>query len=409
MARRTVHPWLLFASAGVLACSTAKDPSGGTDLGRPDHSSADSPRDTPSGGHLDAGGNGPTPPGPIVSDEPIVGLPTRDDDPTDGGTPACASAATTGELQQLALAFAFDVSGSMGQGDEPYHDRQLKWEPIVQASKAFFGSTEVARVSASLVFFPAEDAKCEVASYEQPDVELTTLPAAAFGDAIDAVTPESEDDWRGGTPTLAVVRATIDYVQSLRDAGSTARHAIVLVTDGTPAGCAADDRIDGVAELVASVSDEIPIYVIGVANPVTEEEPDPPDNVSNLHQIAVSGGTESAYLVDTGNPEQTVNAFNQAIARIRSQGLSCEVEIPPPPSGKTFDKEAINVSLTTGGIKTELGYSVDCSDTDAWRFDDPETPTQIVLCDDACGLTKSAADAALQVEFGCERRSADVR
>jgi hypothetical protein len=243
----------------------------------------------------------------------------------------------------------------------------------------------------------------------QPDVELTTLPSAAFSEAIDDVTPESEDDWRGGTPTLAVVRATIDYVQALREGGSTARHAIVLVTDGTPQDCDEDDSVEAVAEIVASVSDEIPVYVIGVANPATEEEPDPPDNVSNLNQIAVSGGTGNAILVDTGNPARTVDTFNEAIAKIRSQGLSCEVDIPQPPSGKTFDKEAVNVSLTTDDTKTELGYSPDCSDAGAWRFDVPDAPEKIVLCEDTCELTKAAAGPSLQVEFGCERRNASVR
>lgn len=405
MRTRTVNLWLLLVGITSMACSSAQE-SANNQGSAPAVPSTDEGRVT-SEAQGSASAHSPT---PSATEDPFDVLPDNAPAPTDGGSPACASATAAGELQQLALAFAFDVSGSMGKGDKPYHDKQLKWDPVVEASKGFFASTDIARVSASLVFFPAEDDGCDEETYTEPSVELTTLPSAAFGEAIDDVTPESEDDWRGGTPTLAVVQATINYVRSLREAGSKARHAIVLVTDGTPQDCEEEaDRIEAVAEVVASVSTEIPVYVIGVANPITEEEPEPPDNVSNLHQIAQSGGTTSAFLVDTGNPAQTVTSFNEAIAKIRSQGLSCEIDIPAAPSGKTFDKEAVNVSLTTSTIETALGYSADCSDTGAWRFDDPETPAKIVLCEDTCELTKSAADPSLQVEFGCERRSAAVR
>lgn len=405
MSIRSINLWLLLAALDFTACSSARAPGSGS--GADPNASAGNEATSTENELPSATTPTPTPPAP--SDDPII-LPGEETSEGDAGGTTCASATAAGELQQLALAFAFDVSGSMGKGDKPFHDKALKWDPIVQASKAFFSSTDVARVSASLVFFPAEDDRCDAETYASPNVELTTLPAAAFGEAIDEETPESEDDWRGGTPTLAVVRATIDYVQSLREAGSTARHAIVLVTDGTPQDCSEEeDRVEAVAEVVASVSDEIPVYVIGVANPVTEEEPEPPDNVTSLHQIAASGGTQTAILVDTGDPTQTVSTFNEAIAKIRSQGLSCELAIPPAPSGKTFDKEAVNVSVTANATKTELGYSPDCSEPGAWRFDVEEAPEKIVLCEETCDLTKSAADASLQVEFGCERRSASVR
>lgn len=353
----------------------------------------------------------PTSAAPSASEGAIGPLPTSIASP-DGGTASCASTTAAGELQQLALAFAFDVSGSMGKGDEPYHDKSLKWDPIVAASKAFFDSDDVARVSASLVFFPTEDEddRCEAESYAVPDVPLTLLPSSEFSDAIDAIAPQSEDDWRGGTPTLAVVQATIDYVRSLRDGGSNARHAIVLVTDGTPQGCDDDeDSVDAVASAVAEANVDIPTYVIGVANPVTDEEPNPPDNVSSLNQIAQSGGTDTAFLIDTGDPTVTIARFSEIIQSIRSRGLSCEVAIPPAPSGMTFDPNKVNVSVTIDSATQALGYSADCLDPLTWRFDDAEAPTQIVLCDDTCALTKSAAEPKVQVEFGCERRAGSVR
>lgn len=358
----------------------------------------------------DAGQGGQTPPvtPPISETEEVLApLPGNETGEADGGAQSCASTSANGELQELALAFAFDVSGSMGIGDFPYHNKELKWDPVVAATKAFFESPDVARVSASMVFFPTaeEDNRCDTEEYATPDIPLQALPSMEFSDALDDLYPD-----RGGTPTLAVVQATIRYVDSLIEAGSTAKHAIVLVTDGTPAGCTEEfDSVDLVADAVAEVSDRIPVYVIGIANPPTDEEPNPPDNVSGLHQIAQAGSAADAFLIDTGNPTQTVADFNVAIQTIRESGISCELAIPDAPSGQTFDKEKVNVSLTADTEVSELIYSEDCSEDDAWRYDDAEQPSRIVLCEQTCEVIKSHADAALRVEFGCERRVSSVK
>src|SRR5690349_19260576 len=41
----------------------------------------------------------------------------------DGAANACATIGATASLEPLHLVFAFDVSGSMGKGDEPWHDK----------------------------------------------------------------------------------------------------------------------------------------------------------------------------------------------------------------------------------------------------------------------------------------------
>ena len=159
-----------------------------------------------------------------------------------------ASAETS--LEPVHLAFAFDVSGSMGKLDKPYHDPKLKWEPVVAATKGFFTDPASANMFASLVFFPIdedEDLRCSPDSYLKPDVPFTPLPSDAFGSAIDAVAPKSSDDWRGGTPTLAVTKATIQFVQAAQKSDPGAKYSIVLVTDGYPQGCSdADDKIETV-------------------------------------------------------------------------------------------------------------------------------------------------------------------
>lgn len=404
--RAIVSSWLL--SLVFAGCSAVKaDEESGN--------SASSDEPTPSQPSSEAETNDddvvPQTPPPAVSDtddviDPLEPLPGQDDEGSDAGEQACASAASDAELQELALAFAFDVSGSMGEGDLPYHVKELKWDPVVAATKAFMESPDVVRVSASMVFFPKQDEnRCDAELYAEPEVPLQTLPSAAFGEAIDEIYPD-----RGGTPTMAVLQATIEHVEGLIAAGSTAKHAIVLITDGMPQGCTEEvDSVDAVAEAVAAVSERLPVYVIGIANPPTEEEPNPPDNVTSLHQIAQAGGTGDAFLIDTGDSTQTVRDFDAAIQTIRSNGTSCELAIPAPPAGKSFDKDKVNVSLTADGEPKELGYSEDCAAEDAWHYDDPAAPKSIVLCEQTCDVVKTYADAALRVEFGCERRVASVK
>jgi hypothetical protein len=144
--------------------------------------------------------------------------------------------------------------------------------------------------------------------------------------------------------------------------------------------------------------------VIGVQNPVTDEEPDPPDVVSNLDLIAEAGGTESATLIDTGNPGETATAIELAIGEIRAQALSCDVTIPAPPPEQAFDRNRVNVSVTLEATRAPLAYSEACSDRSGWHYDDPVTPTLVRLCPEICEAVQLATSVNIAVEFGCATR-----
>jgi hypothetical protein len=356
--------------------------------------------DNPAGGTGAAGGSGLFAPGGGTGGTggPIDWGDAGDDE-------ACATAAISTELQPVHLAFAFDVSGSMGKGDEPWHDKALKWDPVVLATRTFFEDPSSDGLSASLTFFPddgGDDERCVEDAYEEPDVAMTALPSAAFGEAIDAIEPESEDDWRGGTPTVFVTRGTASFIESYRQ-DHEGRYAIVLVTDGYPQGC--DDEDDTIEAVVSVIEDAretgIATYVIGVANPPVD---DAPDTVSDLHALAAAGGTEQAYLIDTGDPEATASAFTQAIAAIRDTAIACELAIPDPPNGKTFDKERVAVHFTLGsGAQQSLPYDASCSGGAGWHYDEPASPSTIVLCASTCEAVQGDTQAAFEVEFACEK------
>lgn len=316
----------------------------------------------------------------------------------DGTPQECSADLADTMLQPVFMGFAFDVSGSMGKLDEPWHDPSLKWEPVVAATKAFFSDASSVGFQASLAFFPAEDDRCDAESYAPPDVPMTPLPSRVFAEAIDDVTPEDEDDWRGGTPTLAVTRATLEQLETSLAENPGAKHVFVLVSDGYPQGCDdEEDDIQATVDEVAAVRDHIPTFVIGVQNP-----PGGPDAVSNLQAVAEAGGSGEAFMVETGSSDATAAAFKAAIEAIRASVTSCTLVIPEPPNGAVFEPDKVNVTFAG----TALGYDPACEVAGSWRYDDADAPSSIELCADTCLEVQASATQDLVLEFGCETRPA---
>lgn len=377
------------AALGGTACGTDTSSSDGVTSQTTTASTSTGLVNTATTGSLGLGGSGPL--------SGTSGLGIGGFGPGAAGAGTCATETSTTDLEPVYLAFGFDRSGSMGKGDEDWHDQSLKWDPIAAATSAFFADPASAGLSAALKFFPdsdEEDERCDPDRYANPEIPMTPLPSSDFAPALAAV---PEEDWIGGTPTLAVMSGLVTFVEEQRTS-RPGRYAIVLVTDGYPQDCD-DSSIESVAELAASVVDSIPTYVIGVANPPFE---DAPDNVTNLAAIAEAGGTGQAFLIDTGNPTQTSQDFRSAIDEIRGAAISCDVAIPEPPTGRVFDKEAVAVTYSVdNGSPNALVYDPGCGGL-AWHYDDPETPARIVLCPDACQTVQAEAAATLAVNFACE-------
>jgi len=347
---------------------------------------------TGAGGSSSAAGNASaaSPAGPDLA---LGGTATTTPVGVDGGA-ACVATESAATLEPIYLAFAFDVSGSMGDDDSAYgddHKRALKWDPVVSATGSFFGDPSSSGIHASLTFFPIDagkDERCDPGSYAKPDVELTELPSAAFAAALGKAQPD-----RGGTPTLAVVSGVISSMQDILAQHPNAKHALVLVSDGEPQSCK-DNDISSIEAAVAKVKEQLPTYVIGVANPSGD------DNVKALDRIALAGGTEHAFIVATGDPAATKTAFAKAVDSIRQTSVSCSVPLPTPPDGQELDPSKVNVSYTAGQ-KMLLIYDPDCARSDGWRYDDASNPSSVELCPPSCDSVEQAKSATLSVEFGC--------
>jgi uncharacterized protein YchJ len=118
--------------------------------------------------------------------------------------------------------------------------------------------------------------------------------------------------------------------------------------------------------------------------------------------VAEAGGTGVAYLIDSGDPTKTTSAFKGTIDAIRSAAVSCRLEIPEAPQGQTFDKQKVSVHYLSGSDESALSYDADRKGSDAWHYDDPNQPRELVLCPETCKAREDDERAELVVDFECE-------
>ncbi|HSC87933.1 MAG TPA: vWA domain-containing protein [Polyangiaceae bacterium] len=426
---RLLVPSVLFASVSVSlgACGSEPQIDGGSDAG----DKADAGGGT---ADLDVGTDND-----LGDADADTGNDTGPDVGGGNNGPVCEQASSEAELQPIFLAFAFDVSGSMGQKDKPrwWHDKTKKWDPVVASTSAFFEDADSSGVSASMVFFPAGASLCSASSYAAPEVTMRELPSTSFRTALDGYI--EDDAWRGNTPTRYALEGARTYIEGVKTGNGSleAKYAVVLVTDGEPAGCTNNTVSDARTVAQQLLTAGFPVYVIGILNPTDKpaaSDPlptewgagapwdhwgcnqdgtsnangdypcNPPNALNGLNDIASFGGTNAAVLIDTNDTEQAKKDFKTAIDSIRSAQLSCNVGIPPNPQGGSFDKDRINVSVSVDGTKTDFAYDPECTDLGSWHYDDAADPQEIILCDTTCADVQSTPGAQLNVDFLCQDR-----
>jgi hypothetical protein len=182
------------------------------------------------------------------------------------------------------------------------------------------------------------------------------------------------------TPTTATINAAVAYLKTV---GDRANKAILLATDGLP-NCAAgrdwatDDMTGATQAAAAAKKAGFPVYVVGIG-----------PSVSNLNNLAVSGGTSSYY------PATSTTALNTALRTIaKVVTMTCRIQantLPP-------DKDQVTVYVDQSLVPQD--------DTNGWAFD-PTDPTYsiIVLTGDYCQQVLAGATAEVQINFGCSDAS----
>jgi hypothetical protein len=320
-----------------------------------------------------------------------------------GGTPSsldagtCESVSHRGESVEADLFIMMDQSGSMKDDVTG----GVKWDLLTTAVTAFVNDPASSGIGVGIGYFPVPpsdtDYSCDASDYAKPDVAIATLPgnATALASSMTSHAPG------GHTPSVPAITGAIEYAKAWAIAHPANRTVVVFATDGDPNGCSSTVD-DAAAAAAAGLADtpSVATYVIGVGK-----------SISKLDEIAMSGGTTKAFIVDTtaDTEKQFLDAMNQIRA---STVVPCQYAIPSADAG-TVDFGKVNVVVTpTGGAPSQI-LQVDGSDhcdatSGGWYYDDPSHPSRIETCDATCTAIQSDPGVHVDVELGCQTKKAII-
>jgi hypothetical protein len=375
---------------------------------------------TDGGNSLTDGGNSLTDGGSSLSDS---GGPLAD-----GG---CVGTKSTGQRQPLDMYIMLDQSGSMM---EPAGSSGTKWSAVTHALSAFLEQTGMDGISVGLQLFGLRDPgglcatsygntcrsdsdcgscgpcrrpngesrmfctagysqeSCDPTVYATPMVEIGDIATVktTIGNALQSLPAETY------TPTSAALQGAIDHAKEWATSHPRDVVIAVLATDGEPTECDVDlQHIQAVAAAGAGGSPKVLTFVIGVG-----------DSLPNLNGIAAAGGSSSALLVDTSGDVSA--EFLAALNKIRGETVGCAYLIPPAPSGQQLDYAQVNVQFAasagaTAASLVQVQSAATCGTlANAWRYDDPMNPKQIILCPETCKAVEAAPTSTVDVVLGCQ-------
>jgi hypothetical protein len=314
---------------------------------------------------------------------------------------ACASSSRQSSKAVVALLFMVDVSGSMYcTVPEPNPDQPCtghvsdpdqgapswRWNELAPAMKDFFSSSASTGMWAGIDFFSG-DISCDADEYEDLEADIAELPGAAMSinAAIDRQDPS------GQTPTVPSLTGAVAHARVWEAAHPDHAVVIVYATDGYPMGCGNGNNIGNAAQVAedAFAEDGIRTYVLGVG-----------PNLDDLDRIAESGGTTTAFHIDTNSANVTA-ALAAAFNEIRMDvAVECTYNLPDPPAGEMLDLMRVNVTYTSSsGTESVIGFNGDANCTQGWQYANGNT--QIVLCGSTCDQVKADSAAKIDVAFGC--------
>jgi hypothetical protein len=316
-----------------------------------------------------------------LSDAPIDTRPDPD--------AACGLVTEEAIAVPLNLYIMMDKSSSM-VGD--------KWDSAKVGLTAFVNSARFAGVRVALRFFPraADDVPaCDQNAYKTPLVPFGPLPGNA-GAIVGAIEAESPDGL--STPIYpALGGALLQGIEMAQNHPGEAS-AVLLVTDGKPQGpapqCGGANPEDpaalaALAAAGARFRPPVRTFVIGL----------PGVDQSIANQIAAAGGTDTAVLVKATN---IAVEFQSALAKVTGQALPCEYEVPSEVAGGQIAFNDVNVLFGLDGAPQEILPQSPGCDGPGWRYDNPSSPTALVLCPDTCAAARDASAAKIQILLGCE-------
>jgi hypothetical protein len=375
-----------------------------------------------SGGSSGSGGSGATGPGSGNGSGSFVGTFGGDGGASTGtllGDAGCATGMAEATREPVYLLFVLDGSGSMNQDN--------KWTAVVPALNSIFTqmkSTADTGVAAGLIVFSDSN---DSTMGSGPYPTMTDIPVA-FVDATHqtALAMRLSGMPQSGTPTHSALTGgytELEGYQAQSPVQGGGKKVLVLITDGVPT----DDclSISGLTNYStnacivqagqklkeAAPKGPIETFVIGVGTFSSGSffgigGIDP----TFLGTLAQAGGTGPAkcnpaettstsdlcyFEVDPSKSQTAMELqqqFETALNAIRGQVQSCTY---PLKTTNISQVDPMHVNVTVGGV------TILQDPNNGWTYDDPMSPTQIILHGAACANAKGNLTAKVSIVLGC--------
>jgi len=319
-----------------------------------------------------------------------------------GAGGGCAATFVKAKSQALAMFIMLDQSKSMDNVVDAA-TMTTRWSAVTTALTTFVSNPAAAMIPVGLQYFglttgqtgpgvggPGGQVNCTASDYAKADVPIAPLSSNAS--LITASMAQHAP--LTTTPTLPAVEGGVQFVASYAAAHPENKVVLVLATDGEPSGCNSTlTNVSAAAAAGLAGTPSVQTYVIGVG-----------DNLTNLDAIAVSGGTQHAFLIGDANVQEELL---KALTAIQGEVLPCQYSVPIPETGNALDFSKVNVVFTpTNGSPQEfqkVANSAACAaGNNLWYYDNEAAPTQIVLCPDACTVATSDGMAKVDIVLDCK-------
>jgi hypothetical protein len=241
---------------------------------------------------------------------------------------------------------------------------------------------------------------CAPESYARLAVDISPLPAAAapFVRSLAVRRPG------GLTPLAQAAVGALNNLRARLAAMPGRRAALIIATDGLPAGCGNQD-IPVIADSLytaRTTAPSVPSYIIGVLDPGFVAL-----GTRDFGELAGAGATRQPFILSpTGDLTQKLL---EALSQIRNE-LACEYVIPEDKKGM-IDFGKVNLTFTGPGAAEEnvpyVGRADRCDPTrGGWYYDaDPAAggiPARVVACDATCRRFRSQPNGRVDLRFGCK-------
>jgi len=317
-------------------------------------------------------------------------------------------ATATNQLQPADIVFALDNSGSM---DEE--------AVFVQQNMNVFSSQIVnAKIDAHVVIISAPQG--------QSNGVCIGTPLGSGSCPNDDNPPNflHVDQSVASTNALQLIVQLFPQYQSMLRPGAS-KHFVVVSDDNSK--MTAKEFDTAIKPLLASVDPFFSYYqfhaIFGYTfpNPLTcfsNPNADPCCGPLGVPYTAEVGTVYNDLVIATGGVKgnlclQDFQPVFKAVATAVQQNskIACEWQIPPPPSGQSFDPNKVNVEFTLPGNPPQgLGAVANASECaqyqGGWYYDDPTNPTKIYVCQETCNVLQGTTGAALKILFGCATKPA---